>query len=78
METWQGQSNPKSNSEKYNPEEGGGSGVLIEPSRGSLQSGRFHGQLMQPGAFGTSLNVNKAGGQQVLNKYLIIQEMLQS
>lgn len=46
----QGQRNPKINSEKYNPEEDGGSGFPIEPSRGLVQNGVF-----QPGA---SMNVN--------------------
>ncbi|KAK2999920.1 hypothetical protein RJ639_024238 [Escallonia herrerae] len=52
----QGGPNTKSNSEKYNPEEDGGSGFPIEPSRGSLQNGhRFI-----PGA-SLNMNVNEAG-----------------
>ncbi|KAI3702036.1 hypothetical protein L6452_27635 [Arctium lappa] len=40
------QQNPKSSSEKFNHEEDGGSGFLIEPS---LQYGIHSGQLKQPG-----------------------------
>ncbi|KAM7482072.1 hypothetical protein LguiB_006655 [Lonicera macranthoides] len=39
------QSNPKSNSEQYNPQEDGGSGFPIESSRGPKQNGFFSGQL---------------------------------
>ncbi|CAK9165391.1 unnamed protein product [Ilex paraguariensis] len=62
IQKWQGKSNPKSSSEKYNPEEDGGSGFPIEPSRGSLQNGFLYGQSMQSAAFGASLSVNEAGG----------------
>ncbi|XP_057978089.1 probable serine/threonine-protein kinase At1g09600 [Malania oleifera] len=52
-----GQPNPKSSSEKYNPEEDGGSGFPIEPP--GLQNGFSHsGQLAHPNAFGSSLGVN--------------------
>lgn len=48
-----GQSNPKSNSEKYPPEEDGASGFPIEPFRGSLHTGH----LMQNDGSGNSLNI---------------------
>lgn len=44
----QGHSNPKSSSEKYNPEEDGGSGFPLGPSKGLLQNGGVHGRLGQP------------------------------
>ncbi|KAA8545445.1 hypothetical protein F0562_020229 [Nyssa sinensis] len=47
-----GQSNPKSKSEKYNPEEDGGSGFPLEPTS---QNGFSHAGN---GAFGSSLNMN--------------------
>ncbi|KAK4491278.1 hypothetical protein RD792_002014 [Penstemon davidsonii] len=52
-----GQSNPKSSSEKFNPEEDGGSDFPIEPSRGTLHSS----QAMKMGAAGNSLDVVDEG-----------------
>ncbi|KAF6167028.1 hypothetical protein GIB67_041283 [Kingdonia uniflora] len=43
----QGHTNPKSNSDKYNPHEDGGSGFLIEPPRVTSHSGLVH-----PSAYG--------------------------
>ncbi|KAL3538489.1 hypothetical protein ACH5RR_001855 [Cinchona calisaya] len=59
IQKWQAQSNAKSNSEKYNSEEDGGSGFPIEPSGVSLNKGR----LVQNGISRSSLNmdVNEAG-----------------
>ncbi|KAF8411919.1 hypothetical protein HHK36_004477 [Tetracentron sinense] len=53
----QGQSKPKSNSEKYNPQEDGGSGFPMEPPRGTTQNGFSHsGSLIHPSAYGSSRN----------------------
>ncbi|XP_068647149.1 probable serine/threonine-protein kinase At1g54610 isoform X2 [Aristolochia californica] len=55
-----GQSNPKSTSEKYNPEEEGGSGFPLNPPRGSSANGVSHsGPLYHPNAFGSSWNSTK-------------------
>ncbi|XP_077249710.1 putative serine/threonine-protein kinase At1g09600 [Tasmannia lanceolata] len=52
----QAHANPKSNSEKYNPQEDSVSGFPIDTPIGSAKNGFFHsGQLMHPGAFGSSL-----------------------
>ncbi|XP_052206272.1 probable serine/threonine-protein kinase At1g09600 [Diospyros lotus] len=52
-----GQSNAKSNSEKFNREEDGGSGFRMEPSRGMQQDGLSHsGQLVQHVDSGSSTN----------------------
>ncbi|KAJ4950501.1 hypothetical protein NE237_027333 [Protea cynaroides] len=51
----QGQSNPKSNSEKYNPHEDGGSGFPIEPPRVVVPNGFSHsGQLNHSNGYGSS------------------------
>ncbi|KAK1287143.1 putative serine/threonine-protein kinase [Acorus calamus] len=45
----QGQSNPKSSSEKYNPQEDGGSGFPIDPPKAAAQNGFTHsGTFMHP------------------------------
>uniref|UniRef100_A0A5B7AB38 Protein kinase domain-containing protein n=1 Tax=Davidia involucrata TaxID=16924 RepID=A0A5B7AB38_DAVIN len=62
-----GQSNPKSISEKYNPEEDGGSGFPLEPSTRTSRNGLSHsGQLIQQGAFGSSLNMNVNEGEALM------------
>ncbi|KAM7470311.1 hypothetical protein LguiA_008494 [Lonicera macranthoides] len=53
----QGHSNPKSNSEKFNPEEDGGSGFPLGPSKGLLQNGVVHGRSGQP------VNMNGNGAE---------------
>lgn len=54
-----GQPNPKSISEKYNPEEDGGSGCPIEPSKESARNVYSHSdQSMHPTNFGSSRNKN--------------------
>ncbi|XP_043722529.1 probable serine/threonine-protein kinase At1g09600 isoform X2 [Telopea speciosissima] len=51
----QGQSNPKSSSEKYNPQEDGGSGFPIEPPRRVAQNGfSDSGQLNLANGYGSS------------------------
>ncbi|KAJ7946554.1 Serine/threonine protein kinase [Quillaja saponaria] len=55
----QGLANPKSISEKFNPEEDGGAGFLIEPPKLAAPNVFSHsGQLMHPSAFGSSQNIN--------------------
>lgn len=57
-----GQPNPKSVSEKYNPEDDGGSGFPIEPPKRKARSVLSHsGQSMHPTTFGSSrkMNVNE-------------------
>ncbi|XP_050128949.1 probable serine/threonine-protein kinase At1g09600 [Malus sylvestris] len=50
----QGQANPKSISEKYNPEEDSGSGFPIEPPKGAAPNAFSHsGQSVHPSAFGS-------------------------
>lgn len=58
----QGQPNPKSISEKYNPDEDSGSGFPIEPPKGATSNGYSHsGQSMHPSAFGSSRNMSQSG-----------------
>lgn len=54
----QGQSsNPKSSSQKHNPNEDGGSGFPIEPPRGPARNGFHHSSSMiHPSAYGSSRN----------------------
>ncbi|XP_077231536.1 putative serine/threonine-protein kinase At1g54610 [Tasmannia lanceolata] len=53
----QAHSNPKSNSEKYNPPEDSVSGFPIDPPRGTRKNGFSHSSpLMHPDAFGSSRN----------------------
>ncbi|KAG9457009.1 hypothetical protein H6P81_001517 [Aristolochia fimbriata] len=55
-----GQSNLKSCSQKYNPEEEGGLGFPLNPPRGSSANGFSHsGPLCHPNAFGSSWNSSK-------------------
>ncbi|XP_062176842.1 probable serine/threonine-protein kinase At1g09600 isoform X1 [Alnus glutinosa] len=57
-----GQPNPKSVSEKYNPEDDGGSGFPIEPPKRKARSVLSHsGQSMHPTTYGSSrkMNVNE-------------------
>ncbi|KAI8555044.1 hypothetical protein RHMOL_Rhmol05G0143700 [Rhododendron molle] len=57
----QGQSNPKCNSEQFNPGEDGGSSFCMEPSRGTPQDAVSRsGQLLKPGAFGSLINEGEA------------------
>ncbi|KAF8376924.1 hypothetical protein HHK36_030295 [Tetracentron sinense] len=57
LQKFQGRSNPKSNSEKYNSQEDGGSGFPIEPPRGTAQNGFSpSGSLINPSEFGSSWN----------------------
>lgn len=57
----QGQSNPKCNSEQFNPGEDGGSSFRMEPSRGTPQDAVSRsGQLVKPGAFGSLINEGEA------------------
>ncbi|KAI5356387.1 hypothetical protein L3X38_009282 [Prunus dulcis] len=58
----QGQPNPKSISEKYNPDEDSGSGFPIEPPKGATSNGYSHsGQSMHPSAFGSLRNMSQSG-----------------
>ena len=55
-----GQTNPKSNSEKFMPEEDGGSGFPIEPSKGTTRNGFSHsGKSIRPMGFGSSQNMDE-------------------
>uniref|UniRef100_A0A5B7AEY7 Protein kinase domain-containing protein n=1 Tax=Davidia involucrata TaxID=16924 RepID=A0A5B7AEY7_DAVIN len=66
-----GQSNPKSNSEKYNPEEDGGSIFRIEPSTGTSRNALSHsGRLIQHGAFESSLNMNENEDETLMGSQL--------
>lgn len=58
IQKWKGLSNPKSNSEQFNPEEEGGSGFPIDPSGGSL----FKGHLAPNGTSRGSVNMHGAEG----------------
>ncbi|KAK9286452.1 hypothetical protein L1049_014849 [Liquidambar formosana] len=54
-----GQSNPKCNSEKYNPDEDSGTGFPIEPPIGTVQNGFSHsGQSIPHNTFGSSQDRN--------------------
>ncbi|KAL6329118.1 hypothetical protein AAG906_007664 [Vitis piasezkii] len=53
------QSNPKSKSEKFIPEEDGGSGFPIEPTKGTTRNGFSHsGKSIHPTAFGSARNMD--------------------
>lgn len=54
-----GQCNSKRISEKYNPEEEGSYGFPLEPAKAVAHNTLSHsGQLMHPGAYGSSCNMN--------------------
>ncbi|KAK7411998.1 hypothetical protein VNO78_03443 [Psophocarpus tetragonolobus] len=54
----QGQCNSKCNTEKYNPEEGGGDGFPREPAKSRAVNVLSHsGQSMHPSVYGSSLNM---------------------
>lgn len=55
-------SNPKSSSQKHNPNEDGGSGFPIEPPRGPARNGFHHSSSMiHPSAYGSSRNKKVEG-----------------
>ncbi|XP_054795943.1 probable serine/threonine-protein kinase At1g09600 [Prosopis cineraria] len=59
IEKRQGQANPKCISEKFNPDEDGGSGFPIEPSKTRALNAFSHsGQSMHPSVYGSSRNMN--------------------
>lgn len=54
-----GQPNPKSNSEKFIPDEDGGSGFLIEPTKGITKNDLSHsGKTIHPSALGYAQNMD--------------------
>ncbi|CAL5183044.1 unnamed protein product [Lathyrus oleraceus] len=59
IEKRRGQCNSKRISEKYNPEEEGSYGFPLEPAKAVAHNTLSHsGQLMHPGAYGSSCNMN--------------------
>lgn len=55
----QGQCNSKCTSEKYDPEEEGGNGFLLEPAKSKASNVLSHsGQSMHPSSYGSSRNMN--------------------